>query len=475
MSNQNQRILISCLILLGILCICVCIVSAIGLVVWQAFPELSYNPVAPVVQASLTPMPKPTDMLSATPTKAAQSASDEIPPYVAAQMDIIEEDVSTLRGLDITKPIERSLLSPEQLEQRVLNDFLADYSSDEAKEDGVVLSAFGLLQPEFDLISFYKELLSEQIAGFYDDDEKKMYVVQEQAFEGTQRMTYAHEYTHALQDNVFDFENGLGYNEDTCDKDSEKCAAIQALIEGDATLAELTWFQEYSTQEDQQQVMDFYSSYESPVYDSAPEFLKQDFIFPYQNGLEFVQSLYDSGGWAAVDGAFENLPLSTEQILHPEKYPSEQPVQVTLPDLSSVIGDNWALIDEGVMGEWYTYLILGYGADLEGRVDLEVTENAAKGWGGDRYAVYYDDEQASPVMVIKYAWDSVEDAQEFTDALQTYATGRFGEPVLTESNHMAWQNNDEYHALYSDGKNVVWILTPDVALSQEIWSTLAMP
>jgi hypothetical protein len=460
--------------MLGIMCMCICIATVIGLIVWRAFPEFSF-PSVPIGLTSSTSEPHLTEIPRATPTKIVYSSSDEIPAYISTQMDIIQEDVSMLRGLTLTQPIERSLLSPEQLEQRVLDDFLADYSQEEAQNDSVALAAFGLLQSDFDLITFYQRLLTEQIAGFYDDDERKMYVIQEQAFEGIQRMTYAHEYTHALQDDTYDFDKGLGYDDDACEKDSEKCAAIQALIEGDATLAELNWFQEYSTEEDQQQVRDFYGSYKSPVYDSAPEFLKQDFLFPYESGLKFVQALYDSGGWSAVDGAYKNLPLSTEQILHPEKYPSDYPIQVTLPDLSGVLGDNWTEIDQGVMGEWYTYLVLGHGIDPNSRVDLEAASGAADGWGGDRYVIYYDNVSASTTMVIHYSWDSAKDAQEFAAAFQEYATARFGAPVIEESDHLSWQKSDEYHTLYFGEKYSVWILAPDSELAQAIWNTFILP
>ena len=55
--------------------------------------------------------------------------------------------------------------------------------------------------------------------------------------------TYAHEYAHVLQDQVYDFEDGLQYTDESCEANSERCAGIQALIEGDAVLSEMQWFQ----------------------------------------------------------------------------------------------------------------------------------------------------------------------------------------------------------------------------------------
>ena len=213
------------------------------------------------------------------------------------------------------------LLSPDQLRTNVVNDFLADYTDEENADDVLELSIIGLLDPGFDLRSLYIDLLSEQIAGYYDNETAEMFVVLGQGFQGPERLTYSHEYTHVLQDQNYDIKYGLNYNDDACEVDTERCAAIQALIEGDATVSQAIWFQYYATADDKQQVSDFYNSLKSPVYDNAPAFLKEDFVFPYNQGSTFVQDLYSNGGWASVDAAYLNPPDSTEQILHPNLYP----------------------------------------------------------------------------------------------------------------------------------------------------------
>jgi hypothetical protein len=86
-------------------------------------------------------------------------------------------------------------------------------------------------------------------------------------------------------------------------------------------------------------------------------------MFPYMSGMEFAQSLFDRGGWDAIDAAYANPPVSTEQILHPDRYPADQPVTVELPDLQSVLGDGWTELYTNVLGEWYTYLILSQNID----------------------------------------------------------------------------------------------------------------
>jgi hypothetical protein len=76
----------------------------------------------------------------------------------------------------------------------------------------------------------------------------------------------------------------------------------------------------------------------SDEHDKAPRALRETLLFPYQNGLIWTRRVYGEGGWAGVSKAFTELPQSTEQILHPDKYfAHEAPVKVTLPDLTPLL------------------------------------------------------------------------------------------------------------------------------------------
>jgi hypothetical protein len=325
------------------------------------------------------------------------------------------------------------------------------------------------------LRNFLLELYSEQIAGFYDQKTKEMYVVQGESFQGSERMTYAHEFTHVLQDQNYDIQNGLNYKDDTCKLESERCAAIQALLEGDASLSELIWFQTYATDQDKKDILAKYSDYKSPVYDNAPDFMKEDFLFPYQQGQEFVQTLYNQGGWNAIDQAYKDLPTSTEQILHPEKYPSDQPVSVSLPDLSTSLGSGWKEVDKGVLGEWYTYLVLAHGQDPHSRLSEKTASTASQGWGGDAYAVYYNKDTNQTTMSLKTVWDSQKDAEEFIQAFETFSTDRFGQPATQTNGSVTWETSDSFTGLYHQGSQTVWIYAPDENTAQSFLPQIENP
>jgi hypothetical protein len=464
---MNQKILISCLVLFTVICLVLCVLCVISaaIMIWR------------IGEGSDVSLFQNTPVTTSTPTTTninplSLNQTTEIDPQTAAQMDQIEAQVIQERGLQPNGTFTRALLSEEQLRQRVLDDFLEDYTAEESQEDAISLSAIGLLEPSFDLYSFYIDLLSEQIAGFYDQETKQMVVVQGEGFNGPERLTYAHEYTHALQDQNYDIENGLNYNDDACEADSESCAGIQALLEGDASLSELNWFFENATDQDKSDIFEFYDSYESPILDSAPAFISQDFLFPYEAGLEFVQYLYDRGGWEAVNQAYSNPPVSTEQVLHPEDYPEDRPIPVTLPDFTPLLGAGWEHIDSDVMGEWYTYLILAQGRDENARLRESKAEKAAEGWEGDAFVVYYQAEKEDTLMVLYSLWESPKEAEEFASAFQDYATARFGNPTPSQNQHTTWESIEGTHTLHLEGDRTAWILAPEGSIAESVWTAI---
>jgi hypothetical protein len=407
---------------------------------------------------------------STSPAAVAPTATES---SIDLQMDEIQSQVQSYRGLTMTQPLSRALLTTDELKDHVINEFFADYTDEEAKDDAEELSAFGLLPKDFDLHDFYVKLYSEQIAGYYDNKTKDMYVVSDEGFGGTERMTYAHEFTHVLQDQTYDMENGLKMNDDYCKDHSEYCAAVTALIEGDATLSEQYWYYKYSTDQDKQQIDEFQQTYTSPVYDSAPAYMKEDFLFPYSQGLDFVSSLYKQGQWKAVDAAYKNPPVSTEQIIHPEKYPNDEPIDVTLPDLLKTLGKNWREVDRNTMGEWYTYLLLADGRDASFRLEDQTAKDASAGWGGDAYIYYTNDSNDEFAMVWKSVWDTSADKEEFWQASQTYGQDRWGDPQQQGQDSISWNTTDDgYVTMVDTGSAVLWVMAPSAEVNAQLTAAL---
>ncbi len=406
-----------------------------------------------------------------TPELNNENDSQDPDENMLSTMEIIEEQVESLRGLSLSNEVIRRTLPQTDLRQRVMDDFFVDYTIEDSQKDAIILDLFGFLEKDFDLYNLYLDLYSEQIAGFYDDETREMVVVQGEAFKGSEKMTYAHEFTHALQDEAFDLKNGLKLDEEYCLQDSEYCAAVQALVEGDATLTETLWFLEHSSNQDKRDILEMYDSYQSPIFDSAPVFLQEDFLFAYSQGLEFVQSLYEEGGFKAVDDAYLNPPLSTEQILHPNRYPDDIPAILDLPEFSEKLGEGWEEIDRNSLGEWYTYLLLAKAFDPSFRIDEDQAKISTEGWGGDQYLVYQNSDKSQGILVYRSDWDTEIEALEFWEQFAKYGKNRWGQGAESGKDYFQWFKDEKVITISLQSNRVLWVIAPDEETATKILSS----
>jgi len=432
------------------------------------------------------PTKAPTDTPGAEPvgsqtptTEVTTSPTQEEPtktPYPTSVLDaqltteinLIQSQVIEERSLQPKHPVPFVLLSTDQLRQNVVTDYEANHTDEDVSDEVLQYSLLGLLDPGFDLRTLEINLQSEQIAGYYDPETGEMFVVQGQGFQGPERLTFSHEYTHVLQDQNYDLEHGLNYNDDTCEADSGYCAAVQALIEGDATVSEFIWLYYYATSQDKDQVDAFNNSLKTPIFDSAPAFMQDDLLFPYNQGSTFVMDFLNNGGWSAVDALYHKPPVSTEQILHPSLYPADTPIPVDLPDLTTTLGAGWREVTRNLMGEWYTYLILARGVNANARLDDTTAQAAAAGWGGDEYLVLHNDATSVSAFVMKTVWDTTNDASEFASGLEKYANTRFGVTATQLGDTLTWSYSGGYSSLTLSGNTTIWIITPDSSTAQTI-------
>ncbi len=386
-----------------------------------------------------------------------------ISPKNNATMDAIEQDVQQIRGLTATRSVTRTLLTIDDLRQHVIDMQQKNYMQADAQRDAFTLAALDLLKPNFDLYNFIVDLYSEQIAGFYEPDSKQLYVIAEPGdLSVLEKITFAHEFDHALQDQHFDLAK-LGFTNDKTQKvtDADRQLAYTALVEGDATLLMQQWSQQKLS------ALDLLGATtgtpDTPIFNNAPTIFREELLFPYFTGLNFVTDQYSKGGWPALDQAFVNPPDSTEQILHPERYPNNQPITVTLPPFTSTLPAGWHEVDENTLGE---FILREYLAQYVTRtIDIDL---AAEGWGGDRYAVYASSDNKQFVLVIESIWDSAKDADEFAQVYKTYASNRFEAPVTrSDSAGEWWIGSDVLNFSHTDDRTRI-IVGPNESIVEAV-------
>lgn len=336
----------------------------------------------------------------------------------AAIRSVVEANVTELRGLEPLAPIEPVVLTRDELRERVESDFATDTTPQESQADVLELSAFDFLGRDYDLYTALVTLQSEGILGFYDPETAEFVVVNDGALlDPAAQWTHAHEFVHALQDQYYDLD---ALSDETLD--SEARAAVRALAEGEAELVQYLYLFEggYFTESEAEAILNDPEQTDGGFLRDFPPVLVNDLAFPYTDGVEFVIDLYREGGFEAIDAAWANLPRSTEHILHPERYRAgDLPQLVTLAPLTDTLGAGWELLDEDILGEFY---LRQY---LDQQLPTATVNRVATGWGGDRYAIYWNEADATLVMALRLVWDTPADALEFAQAYPAYPAALF--------------------------------------------------
>jgi len=351
-----------------------------------------------------------------SPSQEASASADPSAPTSEEELAIlvqIEEQVEEIRGLEPADIGPPEIISRVQLGEELRRIFDEEYPLDERERDNIALRAMGLLGPDEDVAELQLQLLGEDVLGFYDDQGKRMVLVSDSGLDALAKLTYAHEYTHALQDATF----GLDSLETNADGEDDRSLARVALQEGDASTTMLAWAFANLTQAE-------LGDLEEPVPGTAdiPSWLEAQLAFPYTYGQFWASQL--AGGdplapdFTEVDAAFADPPSSTEQIIDINKWSAgEEPLSVEVPDLAAALGEGWEEVDETPVGQASIAITLEF-------FGLSVPEagRAADGWGGDRMVVASGPDDAF-ALLWRLEWDAPGGGAEFAEAYESVVDG----------------------------------------------------
>ena len=289
--------------------------------------------------------------------------------------------------------------------------------------DNLALRALGLLEPDQDVAELQLQLLGDRVLGFYDDGEKRMVVVSDAGLDVEARITYAHEYTHALQDAAF----GIDSLQTDAVGEDDRGLARTALIEGDATVTMLAWmFQHLTPQEIHEYLVRAPSSRTPPA--SRPGWSASS-QFPYNEGLTWAPAL--AGGdpsnpdFTEVDAAFTDPPDSTEQIMDLEKWDGARGAGARWRCRTSrpPLGDGWE------RGRRHADRRRPPSASCSSTSAWRVTmpRRGRMGWGGDRAVIATGPDDAFAVAW-RLAWDSPADATDSSTPTRSSWTASTSRP-----------------------------------------------
>lgn len=383
-----------------------------------------------------SPSPAPTTTTppaTSSPTAASPAPSSSTSADVDAIYDAIEGQVLEIRGLD-PADVKRETIDADTLRQMNAESFDEDNPPDYVAGQERLYKALGLMSEDASLRDTFLALVDSQVAGFYRPDAKTLYVVSRTGtVNGADKITFAHEYDHALQDANFPvFDDPEQYLDET-----DEALARAAIYEGDATILMSFWAIPNLTQAEIGDVVAAGSDPASTeILARTPAILRENLLFPYNAGVAALTPVQATGGWAAMDAVFGDMPTSTEQILHPDKFESrEAPIDVTITDgLAADLGAGWTEQVQDTLGEFQLRTWL-----TETGVPVATATAAAEGWGGDRVAVLANASGAWAVA-LRTAWDTEDDAREFASAAASAvgAAGGPGEVLPGEGGTTRW-------------------------------------
>ncbi len=340
-------------------------------------------------------------------------------------------EVERLRGLKFKRPFMRRLVTREHLGAFLRRSMDEDMSVEDERKFVAVGAEFGLVKPGTSLRDTIAELGEGGVAGLYNPATGIFYLIEGNDGRGARPIVF-HELVHALEDQYF----GLDQLQKAADEDSERGLALKGLVEGSASLFQDMYQEEHP--EDFQAMMKAQMSDKKAIAAQMkmmssvpPVVIAMMAFYPYNNAKDFLAKI-GADTPEEIERLYRDPPVSTEQILHPEKFPldgaRDYPHVVAAPAVGETLGEGWEEVDTDSMGEMVTGILL---SQLQWKTYAATTMSivsptgalmvkapyagAAAGWDGDQYAAWREVATDRVAIVWTSVWDSEKDAQEFAD------------------------------------------------------------
>ena len=430
-----------------------------------------------------TPVPEPTSA-PADPTPASPAENPILPTVPVPLEEPTVDNIAArklaragirtnlIRGLTLVAPLEtvleRQFMTTDEFGDLLAGEF--EGRRDKIEGDQLLYETLGLMDPDTSLFDILLTFSTEGAFGWFDlDDERQYVVLDSKELTLAHERTYVNEYVNHLQAVNFDIRTKFEATEDNDDAR----LALRAVLEGDSAIGEYIYTTEHFTPEEQEtSILEPNEAFRAAL-NMAPYIVIRTFVFPFAEGLDFAVRLFQSaGGWGAVNQALETPPVSTEQVLHIEKYTAgEMPIIIEMPDLSWVLGDEWKHVRTGVLGELF---ITGW---LETDFSPQAASIAATGWGGDAYSLF-EGPDGQGVLVLATVWDSEQDAEQFFETIQRHIEARSGlgwedSAIATESGSATLPDRTVYAE--RKGARSLLIIAPSSKLVEDLRNAAAGP
>jgi len=327
---------------------------------------------------------------------------------VFREIDAISQELTSISGLSFRKKVACDLISKEKVNEFLKKKVKEVASPSELRAEELTLKKFGLVPADFDLARSTVDILTEQAAAFYDYHAKRLFIT-DWTPSGTRDAALAHELAHALADQNFNLKRFIRQARQSDDA----ALARMAVMEGQAT-----WMMsEFLARKLGQSLLGTAGLAESmnrsgdtagqfPVFEGAPLYIRETLIFPYNKGMVFQQAVAEKLGQEAFAEVFRKPPVSTQQILHAERYfAAVTPVVPPLPRIASLHGYKGLI--QGTFGE------LDHAIFIRQFAGAERADAVSPHLRGGQYELRENRGQHRVLLLYASQWDSPESAADF--------------------------------------------------------------
>ena len=362
-------------------------------------------------------------LFCAAPT-AAQT--DTRAQALCAQIDGIAQTLTKISGMPLKHPVPCDYISKAKVNEFLNRRVKEVAKPEEIRAEEMTLKKFGLVPQDFDLAKNTVELLTEQAAAFYDYDKKKLFITDSTPSE-TQEPVLAHELSHAIADQSYNLARFIRAGR----KSDDGSTARLAVMEGQATwlMSEFLARKMGQTLKGSPALVSMMSNLSDtsggqyPVFENSPLYLRLTLVFPYTKGMLFQNAVFERDGEAGFGEVFLKPPVSTQQVIHPDKYFSGvKPTEPDLPDphlkraFKSLVGGTLGELEHSVMLEQY--------------VGKARAAQIAPHWRGCSFELRENKKAARTVLLYAVEWDSEENARQFFAAYREVLTKKWKKMVV---------------------------------------------
>ena len=369
-----------------------------------------------------------------------------------SEIGTIENGLSEITGLRFTRGVPYGLINKEQL-RRYLEDRIHDIKPADIRAEELTLKMLGLIPPDFDLRQNTVDLLTEQAAAFYDYNKRRLFVLEGSEAGSEERMVLVHELAHALADQHFPLRKYIREGSQSDDGST----ARMAVMEGQASWLMAAYLSKLGggSADVPDAILQLMTNTvegspgQYPVFSKAPPYIRDSLVFPYNEGMLFQNAVYKKLGREAFSEVFRNPPVSTQQILHPDRYLSHS--APSIPDPPAVPGAHeLRMLAEGSLGEFDLRVLLSQ------YISKDEGEQAAAHLAGGSYALFEYKHGKLPLLTFASTWDSAESAGRYLELYGRVLKGKWKKLEVASQTavEITGHGDTGYFRAWKDGASV---------------------